>query len=461
MTREICITEEDPFSAAAVRNACAVDDRLRELAPAVKVAREDITLLTRYEHVAAGLRDWRVFSSTSRPWHDPNSVRPELLLTDDPPKHTAVRAVVAAALSPQALAKMGDAFRADAETLVTRLKEKSGTVIDAAAEITRPFVYKVLPDLLGIPLAGRENLYAFGNMVWATLGPVNELFHEAMKDTGPVIEWVERCCSREHLSADSLGMQMFLAADRGEVTQDEAKLLVGILLSAAADTTVMTLATAIRAFALFPEQYQLVRADPSLVRPAFDESLRWDSPSRMAGRITMRDVEIEGVIIPRGERCGLMFAAANRDPRKWAQPRALRRAPRQPGTSGLGPGYPCLCGPGARRPRGRCASWGRGAPHRILRDGRRARALDDRHRSRSGETARPIHRRPQGRLEGVPMSVEAKTESEQLVLRFFATLSAGDLEGVRLMLHDQATWKPQMRSVPGAGTPSRPRRNRG
>jgi 4-methoxybenzoate monooxygenase (O-demethylating) len=320
VAREICITEEDPFSAAAVRNARAVDDRLRELAPAVKVAREDITLLTRYEHVAAGLRDWRAFSSTSRPWHDPNSVRPELLLTDDPPKHTAVRAVVAAALSPQALAKMGDAFRADAEALVTRLTEKSGTVIDAAADITRPFVYKVLPDLLGIPLAGRENLYAFGNMVWATLGPVNELFHEAMKDTGPVIAWVERCCSREHLSADSLGMQMFLAADRGEVTQDEAKLLIGILLSAAADTTVMTLATAIRAFALFPEQYQLVRADPSLVRPAFDESLRWDSPSRMAGRITMRDVEIEGVVIPRGERCGLMFAAANRDPRKWVQP---------------------------------------------------------------------------------------------------------------------------------------------
>jgi len=49
------------------------------------------------------------------------------------------------------------------------------------------------------------------------------------------------------------------------------------------------------------------------------------------------------------------------------------------------------------------------------------------------------------------MSVEAETESEQLVLRFFATLSAGDLEGVRRMLHEQATWKPQMRGVPGAG----------
>jgi uncharacterized protein len=52
----------------------------------------------------------------------------------------------------------------------------------------------------------------------------------------------------------------------------------------------------------------------------------------------------------------------------------------------------------------------------------------------------------------MPMSVEAETESEQLVLRFFATLSAGDLEGVRRMLHEEATWKAQVRSVPGAGT---------
>jgi len=318
--REICISDEDPFSAAAVRNARAVDDRLRELAPAVKLSRENITLLARYEQVSAGLRDWKTFSSRSRPWHDPQSVRPELLLTDDPPKHTAVRAVIAAALSPNALAKVTEALRADAEAFVLRLKEKSGTTIDVMAEITRPFVYKVLPDLLGIPVAGRENMYAFGNMVWATLGPVNELFHAAMKDTAQVSEWVQRCCTRESLAPGSLGMQMFLAADRGEITQDEAKLLVGILLSAAADTTVMTLGTAIRAFALFPEQYQLVREDPSLVRAAFEESLRWDSPSRMAGRITVQDIEIDGVVIPSGERCGLMFAAANRDPRQWSHP---------------------------------------------------------------------------------------------------------------------------------------------
>ena len=318
--KEAYVLDDDIFNAGAVRNARTVDDNLRELAPVVKLSRENITMIARYDHVSAGLRDWKSFSSTSRPWHDPKSVRPELLLTDDPPKHTGVRAVVANALSPKALSKMAEAFRADAQALVTGLKAKSGSVIDAVAEITRPFVYKVLPDLLGIPVAGREHMYAFGNMVWATMGPMNELFADAMRDTEAVIEWAVQCCRRENLDPDGLGMQMFLAADRGEITQDEAQLLVGILLSAAADTTIITMANAIRAFSIYPDQYQLIRANPTLVRAAFEESLRWDSPSRMAGRIAMRDVEIDGIVIPKGERCGLMFAAANRDPRKWTDP---------------------------------------------------------------------------------------------------------------------------------------------
>jgi hypothetical protein len=277
-------------------------------------------MIGRHQHVTAGLTDWRTFSSTSRPWHDPNSVRPEILLTDDPPKHTAVRPVIASALSPQALAKMAGDFKADADALLREVKQHSGETIDVVADISRPFVYKVLPDLLGLPEEGRENMTAFGHMVWATMGPQNELFHEAMENVGPVIEWVERCCERENLDPEGLGMQMFMAADRGQITQDQAKLLVGILLSAAADTTVMTLSTAMHAFSLFPDQYRALRAEPTLLRTAFEESLRWDSPSRMAGRITMREVEFDDYVIPAGERCGLMFAAANRDPRKWAEP---------------------------------------------------------------------------------------------------------------------------------------------
>jgi cytochrome P450 len=335
----------DIFSHDSVRNANAVDDRLREFSPVVKLPGEDVVMLARFEHVAAGLRDWRSFSSTSRPWHDPNSVRPELLLTDDPPKHTGVRAVVSNALSPKALNSMAEAFRTDARNIVGNLRAREGEVIDVVADITQAFVYKVLPDLIGLPEKGREHMYAFGNMVWATMGPMNALFHEAMQDTsGEVLTWAGSVCKRENLSPGSLGMAMYEAADRGEVTQAEAELLVGILLSAAADTTVLTLANTLRAFSEFPDEFQKVRADHSLSRAAFEESLRWDSPSRMAGRITMRDIEIEDYVIPAGTRCGLMFAAANRDPRRWQEPYRFDVKRNNTGSLGFGFGVHACVG---------------------------------------------------------------------------------------------------------------------
>ena len=372
-----------------MRNARAVDDRLREFAPVVKLPRENITMLARYEHVAAGLKDWQSFSSTSRPWHDPNSVRPELLLTDDPPKHTRrARRGGQCAVAAGAVAHGAKAFAATPSASSTACARARAQTIDAVADITQPFVYKVLPDLIGLPQEGREHMYAFGNMVWATMGPMNELFHEAMENTEAVIAWAGRCCNRENLAPGSLGMAMYEAADRGEITLQEANLLVGILLSAAADTTVMTLANTMRAFCEFPDQYQLVRSDPTLVRAAFEESLRWDSPSRMAGRIAMKDVEIDGYVIPAGERCGLMFAAANRDPRRWEAPDRFEVRRNNRDNLGFGLRRACLRGPGTRAARGRSAAGRARREHRTLRARRRTRTVDDHHRSRSHPAAR-------------------------------------------------------------------------
>ena len=59
--------DTDIFSHASVRNANAVDDRLREFAPVVRLPGEDVVMLARFEHVSSGLKDWRSYSSTSRP----------------------------------------------------------------------------------------------------------------------------------------------------------------------------------------------------------------------------------------------------------------------------------------------------------------------------------------------------------------------------------------------------------
>ncbi len=320
MNKEIPLFPYDIFTPDAVRNARAVDDEVREFAPAVRL-HDGVVMIARHEHVSQGLLDWKSFSSTSRPWHDPNSPRPEILLTDDPPRHTQVRKVVSDALSPRALEGAKVTFQNAAQEFVDELRAKEGEVVDAVGDITQAYIFRVLPDVLGLPKEGRHFMHDFSQMVWATMGPPGELFDQAMDhDFSGVIEWLGTACDREALSPDGIGQSIFAAADRCQVTMDEAKLLLQTILSAGADTTYLTMANCIRAWALFPDQYAKLRAEPKLLRKAFEESLRWDSPSRMAGRITTCDVAIDDFVVPAGTRCGLMFAAANRDPRFWDDP---------------------------------------------------------------------------------------------------------------------------------------------
>jgi cytochrome P450 len=312
----------DIFTPEAVRNAREVDDALREFAPAVRL-HDGTVMIARHEHVTKGLLDWKSFSSASRPWHDPTSPRPEILLTDDPPRHTQVRKVIADALSPRALERVKGIFEQRASELLDRLEGRD--TVDAVSDVTQAYVFQVLPEILGLPEEGRQHMHGFSEMVWATMGPPGELFDQAMQhDYSAVVEWLETQCERSALDPDGIGETIYAASDTGQVTREEAKLLLQTVLSAGADTTFITMANALRAWALFPGEYAKLRSEPKKVRAAFDESLRWDSPSRMAGRITTTDVAIDDLIVPAGTRCGLMFAAANRDPRYWEAPDEYR-----------------------------------------------------------------------------------------------------------------------------------------
>ena len=169
------------------------------------------------------------------------------------------------------------------------------------------------------------------------MGPMNELFHEAMVGSEPVHR-VGRSSAAIGRTSTRTGSAWRCSTRRiaATITQAEAKLLVRILLSAAADTTVMTLATAMRAFCVFPDQYQELRQDPSLARSAFEESLRWDSPSRMAGRITTRDVEIEDYVIPAGDALRPDVRRGQPRPAQVGRPGSLRHPPRRSRSASAG-----------------------------------------------------------------------------------------------------------------------------
>lgn len=133
--------------------------------------------------------------------------------------------------------------------------------------------------------------------------------------------WVNAQCGRDVLSDDGFGAEIWAAADRGDITYEQAPLIVRSLLSAGVDTTVNGLAAVLYAFANNPLQWARLRTNPAtLARTAFDEAVRWESPVQTFFRTATSDIEVGGTTIPDGRKILMFLGSANRDPRRWHDP---------------------------------------------------------------------------------------------------------------------------------------------
>jgi hypothetical protein len=135
-----------------------------------------------------------------------------------------------------------------------------------------------------------------------------------------LLAWVIAQCDRSMLSPDGFGAAIWAAADRGELTEAQAPLVVRSLLSAGVDTRVHALSAVLYAFATHPDQWQRLRERPSLARVAFDEAVRWESPVQTFFRTAATDVPVEDTVIPDCKKILMFLGVANRDPRRWAEP---------------------------------------------------------------------------------------------------------------------------------------------
>ncbi len=314
------VSSVDPFSPAFLENPYPHHEAMREAGPVVWLERYGIWAMARHQEVRDALTDWQTYCSGAgvglsdfrkeTPWRPPS-----IILEADPPLHSRTRAVLTRILSPAAINVLRETLVREAEALVDRLFAKGE--FDGIADLAEAYPLKVFPDSVGISEDGRENLLPYGSMVFNGFGPRNDLFDKAMANAGPVRDWIMSKCSRAALAPDGLGMQIFRAVDSGELTEAEAGMLVRSFLSAGVDTTVYGLGNALYCFAKYPEQWTTLRENPSLMRLAFEEVLRFEAPVQTFFRTTTKAVEVGGVQLGEGEKVLLFLAAANRDPRRW------------------------------------------------------------------------------------------------------------------------------------------------
>ena len=314
------VSTVDPFSHAFLHDPYPYHEELREAGLVVWLEQYGIWTMARHEQVRDALTDWQTYCSSAGvglsdfrkepPWRPPS-----IILEADPPLHTRTRAVLTRMLAPAAIQVLRETFKREAEALIARLVEKRE--FDGVADLAEAYPLKVFPDAVGISEEGRENLLPYGTMVFNSFGPRNDLFNKAMANAGPVRDWIMSKCSRAALAPNRLGIQIFQAVDAGELSEEEAGMLVRSFLSAGIDTTVYGLGNALYCLARYPEQWTILRNNPNLIRGAFEEVLRFEAPVQTFFRTTARSVDVGDVRLGDGEKVLLFLAAANRDPRRW------------------------------------------------------------------------------------------------------------------------------------------------
>jgi hypothetical protein len=336
----------DPFEDGFLADPFAQLAPLRAAGPAVYLSRYDCWAVAGYREVHAVLRDHERFSSASGVGlvdlaADPYGWRkPSLLLEADPPEHTRNRAVVVSAMSPRALRSFQDLFDEQAASIIDDLVQRER--FDAVTDLAEVFPTVVFPSALGVLGEVGARMLVYGSLSFNAIGPPNQHLLDCLSAAEGLAEWVGGHCRRENLRPGSIGAAVYEAADAAGMGEADAAQLVRSLFSAGVDTTVSGLAFAIANFARSPGQWELVRADPSLARNAFEETIRRESPVIGFFRTATVEVQLGETRIPTGSRVMTLFAGANRDPARWPDPDVFDVSRKTAGHLGYGVG-PHVC----------------------------------------------------------------------------------------------------------------------
>jgi cytochrome P450 len=331
----------DPFAIEFFENPFPTHEALREAGPLVHLDKWNVYAVARYAEVHLVLNDPLTFCSSrgvglsdfakEKPWRPPS-----LILEADPPAHTRTRAVLSRVLSPAVMKQIRDGFAAAAEAKVDELLAKGS--FDAVADLAEAYPLSVFPDAVGLKQEGREHLLPYAGVVFNAFGPPNQLRQTAIERSQPHQAYVQEQCQRDNLAPGGFGACIHARVDAGDITAAEAPMLVRSLLSAGIDTTVNGIGAAIYCLARFPEEFARLRSDPSLARNAFEEAIRFESPVQTFFRTTTKDVEISGCKVGVGEKILMFLGAANRDPRRWADPDRYDITRKTSGHVGFGSG---------------------------------------------------------------------------------------------------------------------------
>ena len=332
----------DPGDPAYLAAPYPVLAHLREQDPVHWNEILDAWIVTRYADVREGLRDPRLSSERIMPFFEaqPDGVRRSLARLEanvsrwavfvDPPRHMRLRALMTHAFTSRAVERLRASVTARIEELLAPLAGREE--FDLIGDFAWPLPAGVIADLLGVPREDVPRLKAWSDELSGFVFSgrnVQAKYERAARGVAGMAEYFARLIEAKRARPDEGLIAALAAATNGgeRLTAEELEAMCVLLLFAGHETTTHLVGNGMLALLQQPAalaELQARRGDLAFVERAVEELLRFDGPSIAQGRVAAEDFELGGRRIRRQDRVFLMQGAANRDPRHFEAPDALK-----------------------------------------------------------------------------------------------------------------------------------------
>ncbi|MCH9642991.1 MAG: cytochrome P450 [Actinomycetia bacterium] len=287
----------------------------------------------------------------------------------DPPDHTRLRRLVSKAFVPKVVKALEPEIVRLVDGLLNEADSTSGP-FDAISGLAYPLPVAVICRLLGVPLSDEPEFSAASALLAQSLDPFVSVTGSAGDGSEERLQaglWLREyfrdlIAVRRRNPGDDLMSGLIHVEESGDqLTEEEIVATCNLLLIAGHETTVNLIANAILALLRDRTQWAALSTDPARVAAVVEETMRFDPPVQLMGRIAGEDMCIGNVAgglersdrgsvtVPKGDNMLLLLAAAHRDPEVFEQPDSFdpsRPAIRHLGF-GKGPHF-CIGAPLAR-----------------------------------------------------------------------------------------------------------------
>lgn len=322
------ISFEVPWDRTDKFDPPAVFDSLREERPLAKMVYPDGHvgwIVSSHDLVREVLSDPR-FSHSCEIGHFPvthqgqviptHPLIPGMFIHMDPPEHTRYRKLLTGEFTVRRTGRLIPRVEAVAAEQIEVMRAKGGTA-DVVGDFAKPLVLRMLGELVGLPYSERDRYV-----------PAVTLLHDAEADPVEAAaayelagkffdEVIER---RRQQPQDDLISSLVTE----DLTQEELRNIVTLLLFAGYETTEGALATGVFALLHHTDQLAKLRAEPGKLDAAIEELLRYLTVNQYhTYRTALEDVKLEGELIKQGDTVTVSLPAANRDPAKFGCPAEL------------------------------------------------------------------------------------------------------------------------------------------